>query len=69
MLGSGIIARAQAGESLIDQMRIPLDENLESMATPTAPDVIMFRTSKRLQENIEALHTFVYGQYYAAPEE
>lgn len=68
VLGSGIIARAQAGESLIDQMRIPLDETWK-YGDANGSSVIMFRTSKRLQENIEALHTFVYGQYYAAPEE
>ena len=64
VLNSDIISRAQAGESLLEQMRIPLDETWK-YTTSGGSSVIAFRSTARKQENIEALHTFLYGQYYA----
>lgn len=66
VLGSGIVQRAQAGESLIEQMRIPVDDTWKYGTTSDGASVIMFR-KKGLQQNVEALHQFIYGQYYPAP--
>lgn len=64
VLSSGIVSRAQNGEDLLEQMRIPLDETWK-YTTSGGSSVIAFRSTARKQENIEALHTFLYGQYYA----
>lgn len=66
VLSSGIVQRAQAGESLIEQMRIPMDNTWRYGTTSDGASVIMFR-KKGLQDNVEALHQFIYGQYYPAP--
>lgn len=65
VLSSGIVQRAQAGESLIEQMRIPMDNTWRYGTTDDGASVIMFRKTG-LQDNVEALHQFIYGQYYPA---
>ena len=65
VLSSGIVSRAQQGESLMEQMRVPLDETWK-YSESNGSSVIAFRTTARKQENIEALHTFIYGEYIPA---
>ena len=66
LLNGGIIQRAQQGESLIDQHRIPMDETWKYDETADGASVVVFRTVKRREENIRALHEFIYGTYYPA---
>ena len=65
VLSSGIVTRAQQGESLMEQLRIPMDETWK-YSESNGSSVIAFRTTARKQENIEALHTFIYGEYIPA---
>ena len=69
VLGSDIISRAQAGESLLEQMRIPMDETWKYDQTDSGSSVVVFRTVARREENVKALHEFIYGQYYPASGE
>ena len=68
LLQGGIVQRAQAGETLIDQHRIPVDETWKYYKTEGGASVVAFRTDKRKVENIQALHAFIYGEgaYYPA---
>lgn len=65
VLSSGIVTRAQQGENLMEQLRIPMDETWK-YSESNGSSVIAFRTTARKQENIEALHTFIYGEYIPA---
>lgn len=65
VLSSGIVTRAQQGEDLMEQMRVPMDETWKYDES-NGSSVIAFRTTARKQENIEALHTFIYGEYIPA---
>ena len=69
VLGSDIISRAQAGESLLEQMRMPMDETWKYDQTDSGSSVVVFRTVARREENVQALHEFIYGQYYPADAE
>ena len=69
VLGSDIITRSQAGESLLEQHRIPMDETWKYDHTEGGASIVVFRTVKRRQENIEALHNFIYGEYIPAKAE
>ena len=69
VLNSDIISRAQAGESLLEQMRIPMDETWKYDQTDSGSSVVVFRTVARREENVKALHEFIYGQYYPASGE
>ena len=69
VLNSDIISRAQAGESLLEQMRIPMDETWKYDQTDGGSSVVVFRTLARREENVQALHEFIYGQYYPASAE
>ena len=69
VLNSDIISRAQAGESLLEQMRIPMDETWKYDQTDGGSSVVVFRTVARREENVQALHEFIYGQYYPADAE
>lgn len=66
VLQSGLLDRVNSGAPLLEQNRIPLDGTWKYDETSSGASVVAFRTSKRLQENIEALHEFVYGDYYPA---
>ncbi|MGN1021006.1 MAG: LCP family protein [Aristaeellaceae bacterium] len=66
VLDSDIISRAQAGESLLEQMRIPMDDTWKYDQTDSGSSVVVFRTVARREENVRALHEFIYGQYYPA---
>ena len=65
VLSSGIVTRAQQGEDLMEQMRVPMDETWKYDES-NGSSVIAFRTTARKQENIEALHAFIYGEYIPA---
>ena len=69
VLNSDIISRAQAGESLLEQMRIPMDDTWKYDKTEGGSSVVVFRTVARREENVKALHEFIYGQYYPASGE
>ena len=69
VLNSDIISRAQAGESLLEQMRIPMDDTWKYDKTEGGSSVVVFRTVARREENVQALHEFIYGQYYPASAE
>ncbi len=66
LLNSGIVQKAQSGEPLLEQQRIPLDETWKYDTTPGGSSVVVFRSTKRKNENIQALHEFIYGAYYPA---
>lgn len=66
LLNSGIIQRAQNGETLIQQHRIPMDETWKYHTTEGGASVVAFRSTKRKTENVQALHEFIYGAYYPA---
>ncbi|MBQ8313652.1 MAG: LCP family protein [Clostridia bacterium] len=66
VLSSDIMTRLQNGDSLLEQQRIPLDETWKYYTTEGGASVVAFRNNNRRQENIEALHQFVYGAYYPA---
>jgi len=65
VLTSDIVQRAQQGEQLLEQMRLPMDETWKYTESGGS-SVVAFRNSKRKQENVEALHTFLYGEYIPA---
>lgn len=66
LLNSGIVQKAQSGETLLEQQRIPLDETWKYDTTSGGSSVVVFRSTKRKTENIQALHEFIYGAYYPA---
>lgn len=73
VLNSGIMDRLKSGEPLLEQNRVPLDgtyryPNDEERANGL-PEVTLFRTDKRRQENIEAVHNFIYGEYIPAKQD
>jgi len=63
VLQSGLLERAEAGEPLLEQNRIPLDDTWKYDETDSGASVVAFRTDKRLRQNIEKLHIFIYGEY------
>ena len=66
VLRSDILTRLSSGEPLLEQNRIPMDETWKYYTTSGGASVVAFRTDKRLQENVEAIHTFIYGEYIPA---
>ena len=66
VLSSDIMTRLQNGDSLLEQQRIPMDETWKYYTTEGGASVVAFRNNNRRQENVEALHQFVYGAYYPA---
>ena len=66
VLSSGLLDRVNSGEPLLQQNRIPMDDTWKYDETESGASVVAFRTSKRLKENIEGLHEFIYGEYYPA---
>ena len=43
-----------------------MDDTWKYDETSGGASVVAFRTSKRLRENVEGLHQFIYGEYYPA---
>ena len=68
VLNSGIMEKLDSGESLLEQQRVPLDETWKYYTTDGGASVVAFRTDKRVQQNIEAIHEFIYGEYIPADE-
>ncbi len=66
VLSSDIMTRLQSGDALLEQQRIPLDETWKYYTTEGGASVVAFRNNNRRQENVEALHQFIYGAYYPA---
>ena len=70
VLSSDILTKLENGDPLLEQNRIPLDGTYrypnEEERAKGLPSVTLFRTEKRHQENIEAVHTFIYGEYIPA---
>ena len=66
VLKSDILTRLENGEALLEQSRIPLDETWKYYTTSGGASVVTFRNTKRQQENIEAVHQFIYGEYIPA---
>lgn len=66
VLSSDILTRLQSGDSLLEQNRIPMDETWKYYTTEGGASVVAFRNNTRLQENIEGIHEFIYGEYIPA---
>ena len=70
MLGSGIVQKLGSSDSIIGQFRIPMGEASEGTKTwsydSDTGKVFMSKRNGNFQKNIEALHEFIYGQYYPA---
>lgn len=66
VLNSGLMDKLESGEPLLEQSRIPLDDTWKYYTTSGGASVVAFRTDKRLQENVEAIHEFIYGEYIPA---
>ena len=61
-----LMEKSSEGGSMLGQMRIPMGENKAATwkyDQQGGSSVIVFRTAARRQENIEALHNFIYGEY------
>ena len=66
VLKSDILKKLESGEPLLQQFRIPMDETWKYYTTDGGASVVTFRTTKRQQENVEAIHQFIYGEYIPA---
>ena len=66
VLKSDILTRLSNGEPLLEQNRIPMDGTWKYYTTSGGASVVAFRTDKRLRENIEGIHEFIYGEYIPA---
>ncbi len=66
VLQSDILTKLENGEALLEQNRVPMDETWKYYTTEAGASVVAFRTTKRLQENIEGIHQFIYGEYIPA---
>ena len=66
VLSSGIITRAQNGEELLQQHRVPMD-GCYSYKDINGASVIYLST-KNQTKNTQSIHEFIYGQYYPAGE-
>lgn len=65
LLQSGIVEKALNGETLMEQFRIPMDGTWKH-DTVSGSSVVVFNSTKSLQQNTEALHEFIYGEYIPA---
>lgn len=63
VLQSGIVNRARSGETLMEDFRIPMDH---TYYYPSSGTQYTMMNSANLKKNIQALHTFIYGEYYPA---
>ena len=66
VLSSDILSRIKSGEQLLDQERIPMDETWKYYTTEGGASVVAFRSDARREQNVQALHEFIYGAYYPA---
>ena len=68
LLRGGIIEKAKNGETLMEQFRIPMDgtagyATIERSGSKMS--VVQFHKGGQ-KKNVEALHEFIYGEYYPA---
>jgi LCP family protein required for cell wall assembly len=66
-LRSGIMDKLDNSDTLIEQFRIPMDKTWK-YADLDGKSVV-FMSKNNFQKNREALHEFIYGQYYPASAE
>ena len=69
VLTSGMLKKLGQGGSLMEEFRIPMGDGNEATwkySTENGASVVVFRTKERRQQNIEALHNFIYGEYIPA---
>ena len=64
VLRSGIFSKLDDLDALLDQFRIPMDRTWGY--TDGGSNIFMSRTNGNFQKNVEALHEFIYGDYYPA---
>jgi primosomal replication protein N'' len=62
----GQVVDVTSVEELVQQMRIPMDDTWKYDKTEGGSSVVVFRTVARREENVKALHEFIYGEYYPA---
>ena len=65
VLQNGLSARAQRGEELISQFRIPMD-GAYSYKDINGADVLYLGPKNNFPKNVRAMHEFIYGSYYSA---
>ncbi len=69
VLTSGVLKKLGQGGPLLEEFRIPMGDGNEATwkySTENGASVVVFRTKERRQQNIEALHNFIYGEYIPA---
>ena len=64
VLNSGIIAKAQSGETLIEQHRVPMDGCYSYRDVDGAS--VIYMGSTNFPKNVQSIHEFIYGSYYPA---
>ena len=62
VLQSGIVDKAAAGQTLLEQHRVPMDKTFGYKDINGAS--LVYMNGKNFKANIEALHEFIYGQSY-----
>jgi len=65
-----LTSKKATSDSLLGQMRVPMGEDKASTwkyyTTDAKEQVIVFRSNARKQENVKAVHEFIYGEYIPA---
>lgn len=64
VLNSDLITRAQQGEPLIEQHRVPMDGCYSYKDIDGAS--VIYMGSKNFPKNVQSIHEFIYGEYYPA---
>ena len=65
VLRSGVLAKASAGESLLQQHRVPMDGMYGYLTLANGSSVVNMN-ARNFQLNRESIHYFIYGEYYPA---
>jgi anionic cell wall polymer biosynthesis LytR-Cps2A-Psr (LCP) family protein len=63
VISGDAISNMLNGGELLEQLRLPL-EGTWKYGGDASRSMVVFRSDARIKENIEALHTFIYGQSY-----
>ncbi len=63
VIGGDAMKNLQGGGSVLEQMRVPM-EGTWKYGGDASKSMVVFRSDARLQENIDAIQTFIYGQTY-----
>ena len=64
VLRSGIFSKLDNLDALLDQFRIPIDRTWTYI--DGGSNIFMSRDNGNFRKNVEALHEFIYGDYYPA---